>query len=75
MKLVRSNPGRNFNPENLVTSSEIFSRKSEMIYDDGIKFEQKKFADDGLFSPRIFGDMDAKEEYGCECRKTPWKIL
>lgn len=29
--------------------------------------DQKRFADDSLFSKRIFGDMDSKEEYSCEC--------
>jgi DNA-directed RNA polymerase beta' subunit len=33
----------------------------------GIPVEQKKFADNSLFSKRIFGDMDSKEDYACEC--------
>lgn len=45
-----------------------------MVYDDGVKYEQKKFADNGLFSPRIFGDMDTKEEYSCECGKLHGKF-
>lgn len=36
--------------------------------------EQKKFADDGLFSKRIFGDMDTKEDYSCECGKLKGKF-
>lgn len=74
MKLARISSGSGFNPENLVTSCEIFTRKSEIVYDDGVKYEQKKFADDGLFSPRIFGDMDSKEEYSCECGKLHGKF-
>lgn len=33
----------------------------------GLEDGQKKFADDSLFSKRIFGDMDSREEYSCEC--------
>ena len=33
----------------------------------GVPIEQKRFADNSLFSKRIFGDMDSKEEYSCEC--------
>lgn len=40
----------------------------------GIQVEQKKFADDSLFSKRIFGDMDSLEEYSCECGKTHGKF-
>ena len=39
-----------------------------------MQYEQKKFADDGLFSKRIFGDMDSKEEYSCECGRLHGKF-
>jgi len=67
MKLERIVLASQFDPTRLVTSHEIFSKKSEMVSSDGTIIEQKKFADDGLFSKRIFGDMDSQEEYSCEC--------
>ena len=42
-------------------------RKHWSLIQTGIPVEQKKFADDSLFSKRIFGDMDSKEDYSCEC--------
>lgn len=67
MKLEKAVLDQEFNPENIVSSHEIFSRKTEILEEDGTIVEQKKFADDSLFSPRIFGDMDSQEEYSCEC--------
>ena len=73
MKLERLVLATQFDPSKLVTSHEIFSKKSVSIEDiDGFVSDQKKFADDSLFSKRIFGDLDSKEEYSCECRSSPW---
>lgn len=67
MKLERIVLASQFDPTKIVTSHEIFSKKSIQILDNGKTIEQKKFADDSLFSKRIFGDMDSQEEYSCEC--------
>ena len=64
----------NFNPDNLVTSHEIFTRKVETVIDGGDIREQKTFSDDSLFSRRIFGDMDSEEEFACECGKLKGKF-
>lgn len=74
MKLEKVIMGAEFNPANLVTSHEIFSRKSESVDDNGLVIEQKKFADDSLFSPRIFGNMDSNEDYSCSCGKMHGKF-
>lgn len=55
MKLEKISLGANFDPSNMVTTHEIFARRSETVVDEeGFKSEQKKFDDRGLFSPRIF---------------------
>jgi DNA-directed RNA polymerase beta' subunit len=51
----------------MVTSHEIFSKKSVLLETEGVITEQKKFADNSLFSKRIFGDMDSEEDYSCDC--------
>jgi DNA-directed RNA polymerase beta' subunit len=73
MKITREY-GTQFDPTKLVTSHEIFSKKSQTINENGTIVEQKKFNDQGLFSKRIFGDMDSKEEYSCECGKLHGKF-
>jgi len=67
MKLERIVLKSQFNPNLLVTSAEIFSKKSTTVIADGVQVDQKKFSENGLFSKRIFGDMDSKEEYSCDC--------
>lgn len=74
MKLERIFPGKDFNPDNLVTTSEIFAKRSESVIEDGVKTERRGFVDNGIFSPRIFGDMDTIEEYACECGKLHGKF-
>ena len=67
MKLERIVLASQFDPNKLVTNHEIFSKKTQVTKVSGTVVEQKRFSDDGLFSRRIFGDMDSKEEYSCEC--------
>lgn len=67
MKLEKTILSTQFDHTRMVTSHEIFSKKSITIQDGGRSVEQKKFADDGLFSRRIFGDIDSQEEYSCDC--------
>jgi len=76
MKLEKWIEDEQFDPTKLVTSHEIFSKKT-ISPTDGVSEDQiqKKFADDSLFSKRIFGDMDAKEEYSCECGKFHGKFF
>jgi len=74
MRLEKISLENYFNPNNLVTSHEIFTRKNEIINSDGEVTEQKKFAEDSLFSKRIFGDMDSEEEFSCECGKLKGKF-
>ena len=74
MKLEMVSLEHSFNPDNLVTSHEIFARKVETVLDGSEYREQKTFADDSLFSKRIFGDMDTEEEYSCECGKLKGKF-
>ena len=75
MKLEKIVLANQFNALNLVTSHEIFSKKTiEATIEGGVTMEQKRFADNSLFSKRIFGDMDSKEEYSCECGKLQGKF-
>lgn len=74
MKLEKILLTTQFNPQALVTSHEIFSKKSGNVRVDGHDTEQKLFADDSLFSKRIFGDMDSLEEYSCSCGKMHGKF-
>lgn len=74
MKLEMISLEHSFNPDNLITSHEIFARKVETVVDGSEYREQKTFADDSLFSKRIFGDMDTEEEYSCECGKLKGKF-
>lgn len=69
MKLERIVLATQFDPTRLVTSHEIFSKSTKSINQDGVAVEEKQFADNSLFSKRIFGDMDTKEEFSCQCGK------
>jgi DNA-directed RNA polymerase beta' subunit len=75
MKLRKINSITNFNPENVITSPDIYSRKSELINQDGTNTEVKIFADDSLFSKRIFGDLNTQNEYSCKCEKFTGKLF
>jgi len=61
-------------PINIVSNPEIYSRKTEIISDDGFIQEVKTFADDGLFSSKIFGNLNTENEYSCNCEKFTGKI-
>ena len=75
MKLEKILLATHFNPNALVTSHEIFGKKSAAVHiEGGHVTEQKVFADDSLFSKRIFGDMDSLEEYACSCGKMHGKF-
>jgi len=74
MRLEKVALETHFDPSKLVTSHEIFSRKSLLSKGERVDGDQKCFADDSLFSKRIFGDMDSKEEYSCECGKLHGKF-
>lgn len=67
MRIEKVTLANQFDPSRLVTSHDIFSKKSISVTVDGQLLEQKKFNDAGLFSARIFGDIDSQEEYSCEC--------
>jgi len=67
MKLQKISSLHRFNPERVISNPEIYSRKRETITEDGFKEEVKEFAQDGLFSPTIFGKLDTENEYSCSC--------
>ena len=75
MKLVRKEILKSFNPENEITNPDIFTRKSESISEDGTLVERKKFSEDGLFAPRIFGEIDTEDSYSCGCGKFKGKVF
>lgn len=75
MKLIQKEIVKNYNQDNEISNSEIFTRKSEMIAKDNTVIEVKKFADDGLFSPRIFGELETEETYSCGCGKYKGKVF
>jgi len=74
MKLNKISSINLFNPDNIVTKSEIFSRKTEFVDESGTPIEVKAFEDKGLFSKRIFGDLNADNEYSCQCGKFTGKL-
>lgn len=69
MKLKRITAEENFDPTCIVSSSEIFARKTEQISSDGEEIEVKTFADNGLFSPKIFGVLNTEVDCSCQCGK------
>jgi len=69
MKLSKISSVKLFNPDNIVNSSDIYSRKNELVLEDGILKEVKSFDEKGLFSKKIFGNLNADEEFSCECGK------
>lgn len=74
MKLKKISSIKLFNPDNVVTSSEIYSRRNELVMEDGVLKEARSFDDKGLFSKRIFGNLNADEEFSCECGKFTGKL-
>lgn len=65
----------NKNPEKVITNPDIYSRKTETISEDGYTEEVKRFSEDGLFSPSIFGKLDTENEYSCSCGNYTGKIF
>jgi DNA-directed RNA polymerase beta' subunit len=61
-------------PLNIVSNPEIYSRKTEIISEEGFTQEVKVFAEDGLFSQKIFGNLNTEHEYACDCGKFTGKI-
>jgi len=74
MKLKKISSLALFNPDNIVTSSEIYSRKTELLRENGEEVEGKSFDDKGLFSKRIFGNLNSDDEFSCECGKFTGKL-
>lgn len=75
MKLTRQPSFLKFNPDNLVTSVDILGKKVKTTGEEGIDEEKKIFVDTGLFSKRIFGDVESTEnEYACECKNLSGKF-
>lgn len=69
MRIKRISSEENFNANSVVSSSDIFSRKTELSDTGDQKLDVKTFSDDGLFSRRIFGVMNTEEEFACDCGK------
>jgi DNA-directed RNA polymerase subunit beta' len=74
MKLQKISSLHRFNSERVISNPEIYSRKREIVYEDGYKEEVKEFSHDGLFSPEVFGKLDTENEYSCSCGKYTGKI-
>lgn len=75
MKLKRINSDRlRINPDAKVTNPEPFEKKTEWLDSSEKLVEVKKFSDDGIFSKRIFGDLQSKIEYSCSCGKYTGKF-
>ncbi len=74
MKIRKISSIKLFNPDNVVISSEIYSRRNELVMEDGVLKEAKSFDDKGLFSKRIFGNLNSDEEFSCECGKFTGKL-
>jgi len=74
MKIKKISSLALFNPDNVVTSSEIYSRRTELIKENGEEVEGKSFDDKGLFSKRIFGNLNSDDEFSCECGKFTGKL-
>lgn len=57
-----------FDPNNIVTNKEILGKRVKVFDDESGYIDEKEFADDGLFSKRIFGDCENTEvDYSCKC--------
>lgn len=72
MKLKRINSELRFNPDKLVTTPDVFSKKTEKVKEEDIDkvISQNVFDPNGLFSKRIFGSLESSQEYSCECGST-----
>ena len=68
MKLELSDWNKDFDHTKIITSHIIFQKKNTVVkLDGGEEAVQKKFNDHSIFSPKIFGDLDAEAEYSCAC--------
>ncbi len=56
-------------PDLEVTNPEIFTKKTETVEENDTIEDRNIFSDDGLFSKRIFGDLNSENEYTCKCGK------
>ena len=72
MRLVKKQEG--FIKENVISNPNIFERKNTQIAEDGVIVERRSFAEDGLFSPKIFGSLDTLIDFSCDCGKYQGKI-
>ena len=67
MKLVKQASQFAFNPLNIVSNDNVFGKRNKETDDIEVS-DQKEFADDGIFSKRIFGDIEnTNYDYSCEC--------
>lgn len=68
MRLIRKPSIFKFNPENIISNPEILGKRIKVFDDEEGYIDEKEFADDGLFSKRIFGDSENTEfDYSCKC--------
>ena len=68
MKLVRKPSILSFNPNSIITNPEILGKRIKVFDDEEGYIDEKEFADDGLFSKKIFGDCENTEyDYSCKC--------
>lgn len=68
MKLRKKPSIMSFNPNNIVTNPEILGKRVKVFDDEEGYIDEKEFADDGLFSKKIFGDCENTEyDYSCKC--------
>ena len=74
MQIERIHLPHLFNPDNIVDDPDIFTRETLNLETSDGHQEQKRFSDRGIFSKRIFGDMDSLEEYSCDCGKMTGKF-
>ncbi len=74
MKIRKISSITQFNPDKVVSSPDIFSRKSETDVEPSLSKEQKAFNENGIFSKKIFGSLDSKNEYSCDCSKYTGKL-
>lgn len=72
MKLKRTSSLKRFNPDNVVDNPDPFEKKKELIDDGETEIEVNQFSDTGIFSKRIFGDLNSKSQYSCKCKEDPF---
>lgn len=63
MQLTRCEPAADFDPEKRITNFQILGKKDKAT-------NRRQYTDDGLFSKKIFGDIDVPDSiYTCGCDK------